>query len=273
MATKSKESTDIQIIKAERGQVTFGVLGDTPMILNRMSQKVLHELLLPRGRKTAAEKASTAKHDPMAEFRASPYTLEDPDAPTFIAQLAACFKKAIAGAALDIPGANKSQIGRLCWVKGERIPIYGIPQIFMSVTRSADMNRTPDIRTRCIIPKWACLITVEYTVPLLNQQVISDLLATAGMSQGIGDWRPQKGAGTYGQFQLVGADDPQLNYLMNHCGREAQIAAMAAPEPYDDETEEMLAWYEVEIKRRGFEPAGKVVDKAMKKAASRHAEH
>lgn len=252
MATKSKEATEIQVMKVERGNVTFGVVGDTPMILNRMSQKVLHELLLPRGRKTAAEKASTAKHDPLAEFRASPYTLDDSEAPTLIAQLAACFKKAIAGAALDMPGANKSQIGRLCWVKGERIPVFGIPQIFMSVTRSADMNRTPDIRTRCIVPKWACLITVEYTRPLLNQQVISDLLATAGMSQGIGDWRPQKGAGTYGQFRLVGADDAELNHLMNHAGRKAQIAAMDAPEPYDDETAEMLEWYSVEAKRRGF---------------------
>lgn len=252
MATKSKEATEIQVMKVERGNVTFGVVGDTPMILNRMSQKVLHELLLPRGRKTAAEKASTAKHDPLAEFRASPYTLDDPEAPTLIAQLAACFKKAIAGAALDMPGVNKSQIGRLCWVKGERIPVFGIPQIFMSVTRSADMNRTPDIRTRCIVPKWACLITVEYTRPLFNQQVISDLLATAGMSQGIGDWRPQKGAGTYGQFRLVGADDAELNHLMNHAGRKAQIAAMDAPEPYDDETAEMLEWYSVEAKRRGF---------------------
>lgn len=252
MATKAKQEVEIEVLKADRGTVMYAIVGDTPMILNRMSQKVLHELLLPRGRKTAAEKASTAKHDPLAEFRASPYTLDDPEAPTLIAQLSACFKKAIAGAALDLPGANKSQIGRLCWVKGERVPIFGIPQIFMSVTRSADMNRTPDVRTRCIIPKWACLITVEYTKPLLKEQVISNLLATAGMSQGIGDWRPQKGAGTYGQFRLVNADDKDLQHLMKHGGRAAQVAAMESPEPYDDETAEMLEWYNVEIKRRGF---------------------
>src|SRR5690606_32985291 len=104
----------------------------------------------PKGRKTAAEKASSLKHDPLQEFADSPYIDEDESAPTYLQHLSSAFKNALKGAALDLPGANKSQIGRLTWVNGERVGIYGVPQIFCSVTRSADMNRTPDVRTRAI---------------------------------------------------------------------------------------------------------------------------
>lgn len=249
---KKAQETEIQVIEVNQGVMQFCVLGEMPMIISRMTEKARQELLLPKGKKTAAEKAANAKHDPLTEYRASPYTLPNDDAPTLLAQLAVCFKKAIAGAALDMPGANKSQIGRLCWVEGERIPVYGIPNLFMAVTRSADMNRTPDVRTRCIVPKWACTVTVKFAKPLLREQIIANLLATAGMTQGVGDWRPQKGSGTYGQFRLVSADDAEFNSIVKNGGRAAQIEAMDNPEPYDMETEELLTWYGVEARRRGF---------------------
>lgn len=251
MAAK-KQETAIDVLKIEHAQMNFCVLGSTPVILNRMSEKVLRELLMPKGKKTAVEKASNLKHDPMQEFRDSPYIDEDENAPTLIQHLASSFKNAIKGAALDLPGANKSQIGRLTWVNGERISFWGIPQIFCSVTRSADMNRTPDVRTRAIIPQWAARVSVSFVTPILREQTVANLLASAGITQGIGDWRPQKGAGTYGQFELVGADDPRFLHVIEHGGRAAQTAAMESPEPYDRETRELLEWFMVESKRRGF---------------------
>src|SRR5690606_34742133 len=108
----------------------------TPLIMNRMSQKVWQELVLPKGRKTAVEKASTMKHDPIQEYRDSPYRMDDPSAPTVLAMLPTMFKRAMGTAALDTPGAKKAQIGRLVYVEGEKIPVYGVPKVFMSITRS-----------------------------------------------------------------------------------------------------------------------------------------
>jgi hypothetical protein len=247
-----KQSSEIDVLKVTHGSLTFCVLGTSPLILNRMSEKVLRELLMPKGKKTAAEKAANLKHDPLAEFRASPYLDEAPDAPTLLQHLSASFKGAIKGAALDLPGANKSQIGRLTWVNGERVPIYGVPQIFCSVTRSADMNRTPDVRTRCIVPQWAAQVSVSFVTPILREQGVANLLASAGITQGIGDWRPGKGSGNFGQFVLVDADDPQYLHIRQHGGRAAQEAAMESPQPYDRETRELLDWFGVESKRRGF---------------------
>lgn len=252
MATKSVE---LDVLKVDHGQIEFMVLGTTPLILNRMSEKVLRELLMPKGRKNAAEKASSLKHDPMEEFRASPYIDPDENAPTYLQHLASAFKGAIKSAALDLPGSSKAQIGRLTWVNGERISIYGIPQIFLSVTRSADINRTPDVRTRAIVPQWCARLSVSFVRPNLKEQAVANLLASAGLTQGVGDWRPGKGSGTYGQFELVAADDPRFAHLVKHCGRKAQIAAMQDPEPYDQESSELLAWFAAEAKSRGFKMA------------------
>lgn len=247
--------TSIDIIKIQNSTIKFCVLGTTPTILNRMSEKVMRELLMPKGKKTAADKAGSLKHNPMEEFRNSPYIDEAEDAPTYLQHLASSFKNAIKSAALDMPGATKSQIGRLTWVNGERVSLYGIPQVFCSVTRSADMNRTPDVRTRCIIPQWAAYISVSFVTPLLREQGVANLLASAGITQGIGDWRPSKGSGTYGQFELVSEDDKRFTHLIKHGGRKAQIAAMKNPEAYDKETEELLAWFAEESKVRGFKVA------------------
>ncbi|OGT57655.1 MAG: hypothetical protein A3E01_02655 [Gammaproteobacteria bacterium RIFCSPHIGHO2_12_FULL_63_22] len=253
MAKKS-ESLELQIVRVDRGQVSFCILGTTPIILNRMSEKAMHELLMPR-KKTAADKAQNLKHDPMAEFLASPYLDLSDDGPTYIQHLSSAFGAALRNAALDVPGSSKAQIGRLAWVEGERVSIYGVPQMLMSVTRSADMNKTPDVRTRCIVPRWAAYITVSFVIPQLNATAITNLLCSAGMSQGIGDWRREKGKGNYGSFELVSQDHPEFAKIIATGGRAVQIDAMAKPESYDRETQELFSWFQEELQRRGREVA------------------
>jgi hypothetical protein len=165
--------------------------------------------------------------------------------------LAASFKKAMCGAALDLPGATKAQLGRLTWVEGERLNLFGLPQLFMSVTRCADINRTPDIRTRVIVPRWACRIAVNFAKPIINETLIANLLVAAGMTQGIGDWRAEKGSGNYGSFELVSADNPEFKQIIKTGGRKAQEAAMATPEFYDQESHEMFQWFKTEVAKRG----------------------
>jgi hypothetical protein len=255
MATVKKQGAEIAILEVARGRMEFCILGTSPMIMNRMSQKVWFELLAPKGRKTAADKASTAKHDPIKEFRDSPYVISDPKAPTKLAVMVTAFKRAMATAALDMPGASKTQIGRLVYLPGELQPIYGLPKVFMAITRSADIKKTPDVRTRALLPEWACRLSIEFTKPLLREQEIANLLAAAGMSSGIGDWRQEKGSGSYGSFKIVSEDDADFVRICKTMGRAAQQQALDEPEAYNDETSEMLAWYNVEMKRRGFKVA------------------
>lgn len=205
-------------------------------------------------KKTAADKAGSMKHDPIAEFRATPYRMRDPEAPTALALLPTMFKQAMGTAALRTPGAKKTEIEQLVRVDWENIPVYGVPRVFCAITRSADMNRTPDVRTRAILPEWCCYFTVRFEKPILREQVIADLLSTAGRVSGICDWRQEKGSGAFGAFKLVSEDDKDFQRIKK-IGRLEQEAALDNPEAYDEDTEELLAWFDVETKRRGFKVA------------------
>lgn len=247
----AKQSTTSEIIVSDlrTSAARFVIIGRTPLIVNRLSEKAKHELLLPRGKKTSGDKASSLKHDPISEFRASAYLLEE--GPTLLGFPSIAFKKAMSLAALEMPGMKKAQILRLVYMPKSMISIYGIPKLFCAVTRSADMNKTPDIRTRCIVPEWAAEITVEYPTPHLNETSVGTLLHAAGFISGVGDWRQEKGSGSFGSFRLGSPDDPEYLRIVSSGGREAQQKAFENPEPYDSETEELLTWFEEEVSKRG----------------------
>lgn len=242
-----KAPTEVEVPRIERETAEFFLVGETPIIFNSMSAKAKRELLMPRGRKTAAEKKNELKHEPWEEFRWSMET--SPEGPTLLVFPASGLKKALANAAVDIPGSTKAAVGRLTRVHGEKVPIYGIPQIFTTVVRSADMNKTPDIRTRAIVKDWACRLEVSYVKQLVTLQAISNLLAGAGEIIGIGDFRQQKGAGDYGLFRVSSEADADYQRIAK-LGREEQMMAYKDPDYYDSETEELLEWYQDELARR-----------------------
>jgi len=249
------KSEAVTILEVNKGSMEFCILGVSPLICNRMSEKAMRELLAPRGRKTTAEKAASMKHDPIQEFRDSPYQIIDESAPTLIGILPTSFKGAMRTAALDVPGAKKAQIGRLVYVHGEMLPVWGVPNLFMAITRSADINRTPDVRTRAIIPEWACRIRIDFLKPIINEQSVANLLAAAGFQSGVGDWRQEKGSGNYGSFKLVSEDDPDFVRITSTMGRKEQIAAFENPVAHDKETSDLLSWYGTEAQRRGMKVA------------------
>lgn len=251
-ASKELDQLDITAVKSET--TTFVIVGTSPLILNRMSEKAKQQLLMGAAKKTTAEKAGQAKHDPLAEFRASPYRMRD-GAPTLLGFPSSAFKGAMETAALETPGAKKSQIGRLVAVPWDNTPIYGVPQILCSITRSADMNKTPDVRTRAILPRWAAMLKVSFVTPTLRAPMIATLLANAGIVSGIGDWRQEKGAGSFGSFRIADAQDKEFIAIVKEGGIKAQQGALDDPQPFDVETEELLSWYNVEIRRRGIKIA------------------
>ena len=163
-ATAEPKKISVEEITIRTGTMHVCVVGLRPFIANRMANKGLRELLFPAAKLTTAERAARLKHDPVMEFRDSPYVLKHPDAPTYLAHLPSAFKGAIKCVATDMPGAIKAQIGRLVSVEGntgpgmssgsEFIQVYGVPRLFMSVVRGADAGRTPDVRTRASLPEW-----------------------------------------------------------------------------------------------------------------------
>ena len=115
----------------------------------------------------------------------------------------------------------------------------------MDITRSADINKTPDVRTRAFLPEWATEITVRYARPTLSQHDIATLLLNAGMVCGVGDFRQEKGKGSFGTFAPTAEDFPP--HLLD---LDTQLAALVTPEAANLETQELMNEFDIEVESR-----------------------
>ena len=249
---RSVEASPLDIPEIATAQLTVVLVGLQPLIYHAMSAKGVDELLFPSGEKTKAEKMATLKHEPWREFRDSTYRYLDQNEsrPTLLMFPCGAFKKAMADAAIDLPGVKKAQITRLLWIEDRDVPIWGVPEIYLTTVRNSDINHTPDIRSRAILRHWAARFTITYVRPNLHDRGVVTLLQNAGKICGIGDGRQQKGQG-FGQFRIVAANDPQFLEIVNKGGRAAQEAALAHPACFDLETERALQVYTHKLEQSG----------------------
>lgn len=254
---KGEDQGPLTIVTPERESIRVFVVGSMPKLYNAVSEKAKRELLLPSGHRNRAAREASLKHEPLIEFRNSVYRFDTDNHETRLCVPATAFKAALLSAALRTPGVMKTEIGQLLYVRScieeapDYIPLYGIPQMSMMVVRNSDIGHTPDIRTRAILPWWCCEFRLIFTKPLLTALACYNLLATAGMICGVGDFRQEKGKGSYGQFELTTPDDKRYQEIMRSGGREAQDAALGGPEFYGSETAALYAWFQEEIERRG----------------------
>lgn len=278
MARKPKDgTTEMVITEISMGVVEACILGTTPLIYNAMSNKVMRSLLLPSRKKTKAEREQTLKHDPIQEYRDSVYKRQEKEkGPTRLLLPSINFKAAITEAAGRVEGASKAEIKQLVWVQDLMVDVYGVPELFMKPVRSADMNRTPDIRTRAILPEWACKISLQYVRPPLTQHAIGNLLAAAGAMMGVGDWRQQKGSGNYGQFNIVPENDPKYRKIMKQGGMQDQDIALENPDYYDQETRELFEWFVEEVTKRrdeGYRLGAATAERKKRKPRGNSGDH
>lgn len=252
-AVKNAPPVEIDVIDLKRGDAVMWLLGETPFYCNRMAAKAKQALLFPSPALTKVQRATKLKHAPYAEYRDSPYARKGPG-PTKLLMRGSAPKMAIAGAALRMPtSVNKTEIKQLVSCPDEYCPLWGIPALDMSVVRMAGISRTPDIRTRARIDRWAMRVPIRWTEPMLNEKKVAQLAHSAGFICGLGDWRIEKG-GPNGGFRIVPYDDPELRDIIESGGYLAQEEALKNPDCSNDETQELLEWYLDELARRGINP-------------------
>ena len=250
MAVKKVEAGTLHIDALKQGRARLTLVGSTPFYFNAMSGKAKRTLLIGGGKKSAAERKEL-KHDPENEFRDSVYRL--PDGETLLGFPAPGVKGAMATAALETAGVTKTSVQRLIFLPEMKIKMWGTPFLKMDVVRSADMNKTPDVRTRAFLPRWVAEVDIAFVTPTLSLHSIVSLLANAGTVVGIGDFRQEKGRGSFGTFHVTGPDGGEhADYIaeIKQEGREVQEAAMAQPVCYDDDTTDLMQFLQEERLRR-----------------------
>ena len=265
MATKPKETTgseELFIQPLVRAHTRLRIIGQTPLLMNRMAAKAMQTLLVGGQRKTKADRVQI-KHDPLSEYRNSVERMPgngerrspkdiDMTTPTTLAVRAVAIKGAMCTAALETPGMTRTGAQRLLFMPAELVSLYGTPQLRMDIVRSADMNKTPDVRTRAYIPRWGAEIGINYIVPQLSGRSVMTLLCNAGILVGIGDGRQEKGKLNYGCFRVLGPEeqDNEWDDLIANHGKEPQIKALRDPAYANEETAELMDFFFAETKRR-----------------------
>lgn len=241
MALKKADAGTLHIDPLKRGLATLRLIGNTPFYFNAMSAKAMRTLLIGGGKKTASERKEL-KHNPEQEFRDSVYTV--PGGPTLLGFPSPGIKGAMATAALETAGVTKTSVNRLIFLPHEKVPMWGVPKLKMDVVRSADMAKTPDVRTRAFLPRWCAEVDIAFVTPTLSTHSVVSLLANAGVIVGIGDFRQEKGKGSFGTFSVHSSDmDPEAQAVWDEItaeGRDAQQFAMDNPEPADDDTAALM---------------------------------
>jgi len=218
----------LSIDPLQQTEVSFKIIGTAPLIYNSMSLKAQKTLLMGAAKKTAAEKKEI-KHNPEEEFVDSCYI--NGTNGSYLSFPSTGIKRGMATAALETAGVTKASINRGIYVVGEHINVWGKPYMNMSVVRSSDINRTPDIRTRAKLPNWCTEVTVRYINPTFSQLDITALLVNAGTLCGLGDWRIEKG-GPMGGYRIVQTKDDQkiFDRLVKEEGATCQKLALENPE-------------------------------------------
>ena len=221
------------------------VVGVSGLYHHRMSLKATNTLLVGGKKKTATEKREV-KHHPRDEFRDSMHIGGRPPGP-LVQFPGSGFKRALRTAAIESEGITGAAVDRLIWVEDEMVGIHGIPLLRMDVVRSADMNRTPDVRTRAFMPAWAASFTISYCRLSLGD--VNTLLQNAGHIVGIGDFRQEKGRGSYGRF-VVSTEAEFKRLKTTHKAQKVAVEA-ADPDMGHGDTIALLQHYDATMEAHG----------------------
>lgn len=251
MATKKQEPTMVTAL--QHANITLRLIGTTPFYYNSMSVKAKRDLLIGSAPKTTAEKREI-KHNPEEEFRDSVY--KKSHGKTHLYFPPAAIKQAMATAAIETKGVAKTNVQRLIFLPELETEIYGRPYLKIDTVRMANINKTPDMRTRAYLPEWCAEINISFVQPTLSAVDVYTLLQNAGSIVGLGDFRQEKGRGAYGCFTVTGEGMPNWKdhkedwERITQDGMIAQQHALANPEYADEMTEELMGYLNEERARR-----------------------
>lgn len=192
----SEASVHIDQIAAETIRVP--IIGTTPLIVHRFSQKAKQQMLdAMQGKKTPKQ-----PKDPQADYEASLYRLTDGSYgfPTI------AFKAATVGAArfygkdVTLVGLRQTLFFRgLPGEDGQQLtPIVGEPVMREDAVR---VGQGSDLRYRAMFPVWTALLEVTYVQSALTRSSVLSLIDAGGMGVGVGEWRPEK-RGDFGTYSI-----------------------------------------------------------------------
>lgn len=183
----------VQLPPIDIRHMTIDVVGDSPLISHKWSEKAKKQMLDKQ-----MKKAKTAKEakDPEQDYRESLY--EHPDGGYGFPCVA--FKAAAVSACRFSDGMKMTEARGAFHVDGELAKIEGEPEMREDMVRVG--MGTADIRYRGQFPTWRTTLLISYNASSISPEQIMNLMNLAGFGVGVGEWRPEKD-GSYGRFHVA----------------------------------------------------------------------
>lgn len=196
----SAVSVELPPLNLQRIEVTL--VGDTPFIMHKWSEKAKKEMLDKQMKKAKAAKAAK---DPQRDFEESIYVIGKHKDRQLYGFPVVAFKSSAVTACTSIGGITKVQARQAFRILGEFAYIEGAePRMREDMVRVG--MGTADIRYRGEFWPWWTTLAISHNANVMSAEQILNMLNTAGFGVGVGEWRPEKD-GQYGCFHVADPDD------------------------------------------------------------------
>lgn len=195
------EAPAIEIFRPETATIDIPIVGTSPLIMHAWSAKAKQMILDKQMGKPTPKKEPKNPDD---DFNGARYI----SAEGWDGMPASALKAAMVGACRQVANLNMTLAKRLFFVEADDplqnlVRIYGEPEMRQDMVRLE--TGVADIRFRPQYWPWRAVVRVRFLSNMVSISSIVNLLALAGESEGIGEWRPsapKSSTGTYGLWRV-----------------------------------------------------------------------
>ena len=193
--SSKEEVREVKIDPLQIATMKVKIVGITPLLLNKMSDKE-KQLMLDKQMGKNPEKNKI--RDPKQEVADKIHYMSNGKIGIPIDSI----KNAMIESSPSLDMYKKNIMGGLFIIPEENnlVTINFKKQVTNeSITRDGNQARTPRTTFRPQFNDWSCEFVVRYNAKAITPDTILNLLKVAGFSNGIGSWRPST-KGSYGMF-------------------------------------------------------------------------
>lgn len=209
--TQKTEAVSVSIPAIQIATAVIRVVGDSPLIVHKWSEKAKKEILSKQMKRAKASGHDVK--DPVSDFIESLYWLEgeptQKSEQNFVEAVqngarfgfpAVAFKASAVAAAYRA-GITKNLVSMngAFHIDKEMIEIHGTPEMREDMVKVG--MGIADIRYRGMFPEWSAEFTVRYNSGVLSLEQLVNMFNLGGFACGIGEWRPEKG-GVHGMYHV-----------------------------------------------------------------------
>lgn len=194
------QSKTINVALMDIQAITVTIEGETPLIVNRFSEKSKEEIL---GKQTKKAKTGKEARNPEKEYLSSLYSIDHKRTGFPAYGIKAAIVRAAKSLGMVMVDVRTNV--HIVAPKGNAglIEIHGPHQMREDVVRIG--NGISSLAFRAEYPEWVCTFEVKYNASMFSADQIATLIQAAGFSCGLGEWRPnapKSNSGTFGMFNL-----------------------------------------------------------------------